>query len=285
MQVENTGGLDVITKDCLVVMHAKGKHSSELQLGDGTDLLFFCEDDDPCDTAENPDGFKYFAIIGFGSGSDSEIQIEIKKNSVFEASNLTVMVAADGTDLQIEENLCLRLHGHLMLSNLGGDEGDLWFKKFEADKVFVEFTDRECPAPEASPNIIVDGDIEIEVGEKDGLIQIEEFNEMEAGGSITLTGNAGQIQMKKEIVLTAGSSTGNIKLSAAGDKGEVHIGDDNDYDATGDITVEAGPGGKTEIKKESVFLAGGDITVTSGGDCKVEDPVALDPDGDGVICP
>ena len=131
-----------------------------------------------------------------------------------------------------------------------------------------------------SPNILVDGDIELSVSGPtggDAEIQIEAGNHLEAGRDIILKGlgEKSQIQTKKDVTLVA---VRDIILSAPGSKSEVQAEDDNTYTAGRDILLETGTDGKLEVKKGSDFDAGtaepGDIDIIPGAgtDCKIEAP-------------
>ena len=66
---------------------------------------------------------------------------------------------------------------------------------------------------------------------------------------------------------------GDITLSAIGSKGEVQVEESNDFDATSDITLVAGPGildGKLNVKVFTDLDAGVKLTLNSGGECKIE---------------
>ena len=132
--------------------------------------------------------------------------------------------------------------------------------------------------------IIVDCTVTLK-GE-DSEIQIEEFNHLEAGGDILVTGDGdkSQVQSKKEVTLVAG---GNITLSASftDTNGEVQAEDDNTFTAGGNITLRTGPNSKLEVKKGYVFTAGGIISILpgAGSSCKVEPPAGFG--SDVVACP
>ena len=142
-----------------------------------------------------------------------------------------------------------------------------------------------------SPNILVDGDIDISAGgDDDSELQFEEGLDMKAGGDITLTGNGkgSQVQTKRDVILTAGSPagaggeppavTGNITVTAPDVDGEVQAEDDNIWTAhgMGNITLQAGDSGagdfgKLNVKTGTVLDAGGGtLTLESGGECKIE---------------
>ena len=303
LEVFNFLGIQgVITVDCIVTLSGE---DSELNLAEGTDLLFFCAAGDACETGANPAGFKNFTITAAGAGS--EIEIQVKKNSIIEAENFTCDIdGAEEAEAQFEENFCLRLHGSLNLSmSLTSDEGgDVQFKKFDSLSVVrpagfrvvggvpgTVFTDGACGA---SPNIRVDGDILLSVGDPapppglvqgDAEIQIEEGNHLEAGGDILINGYGlkSQLQSKKDVTLHAlggfmdadGLRPGDITLSALGDFSEVQAEENNTYTAgvaAGSILLATGIDGKLEVKKGSVFTAGGGITISPGAgtSCKIE---------------
>ncbi len=258
----------VIEHNCKVEL---GGEDSELNLAEGTDLLFF---DDP--------DYKDFTITAAGSGF--EIEIQVKKNSIIEAQNFTATIdGAEEAEAQFEDNFCLRLYGDLLLSmSLEGDEGgDVQFKQFDLDSVVRpepfrahEFTDgTDCGG---SPNINVDGDITLSVGDPlnevagDAEIQIEVGNHLKAGGDISIEGHGEKIQLqtKKNVTLEAGTDADDdITLSALGDFSEVQAEENNKYTAGGDILLETGEAGKLEVKKLSDFDAGagaGTITIDPG---------------------
>ena len=259
----------VIDVDCTVTLGA----DSQLQLGEDTDLLF----DDSGD-------FKDFTITGVVGAA--EVAVQVKKNSTIEAEDLTITVTGDlKAEVKFGENFCLRLHsngttGDLMIAaTSSGHGGDVQFKKFESSTVKFKGEATECGA---SPNIKVDGSIVITVTGGDSDFQIEEDNDVMAGGSITLTATSAnsKLQTKKSVMLTAdGPNVGpgddgtmhDITLSAASSGGEVQVEENNDFLADDDITVSSGAAGKTEVKNSNtVFLAGGITTVSSVGDCKIE---------------
>ena len=218
------GGTGQITVDCMVVLSGD---DSELNLAEGTDLLF---------QAAGGGAYTNFTVTGNGAGS--EIELQVKKDSIIEAHNLTInVVGVEEAEAQFEENFCLRLHGDLMLTmNTGTDEGgDVQFKKFEEDKVDVIFNDGTTACGD---NINVDGDITLMVGGKDSEIQIEEDNHLKAGGSIKLTGKGegSQVQTKKGVMLTAGDD---ITLEAPDFKGEVQAEESNDFAAGDNILISS----------------------------------------------
>jgi len=228
---------------------------SEIQLGEGTNLLFRDGGND-----------KSFTI--FAADTGFEIEIQIKKNSRIEAYNFTIDISgAEEAEAQFEENFCLILHGNLtIIMNTNSNEGgDVQFKKFVASDP------NKCS--DGSPNIDVTGLIMVTVGGEDSEIQIEEFNDIMAGGSITLTGNGlgSQVQTKKEVILQ--SLNGNITLEAPDTGGEVQAEENSIFEAlSGNITLEVGTDGKLEVKKGSDFDAGGNITISpgAGSECKIE---------------
>ena len=186
----------VITRDCTVTLEGE---DSELNLAEGTDLLFatcaaLCAG--ICDAAciaGNVGDYKSFTIeTDIAGDAGFEIEIQVKKNSIIEAEDVNFTITgAEEAEAQFEENFCLRAHGSLNLSmSLTSDEGgDVQFKKFDLASAVAArpagfraqvFTDAECGA---SPNIKVNGDILLSVGDPtpgvvqgDAEIQIEENN-------------------------------------------------------------------------------------------------------------
>ena len=125
----------MINRDCTVTLEGD---DSELQLGEGTNLLF-CDDVDVM-TGICVGDFMPFTIEGDGPGF--EIEFQIKKNSLIEAGDFKVHIGANDSfagveegEAQFEENICLRVHGEFeMLMGTASDEGgDVQFKKFEPD--------------------------------------------------------------------------------------------------------------------------------------------------------
>ena len=144
----------------------------------------------------------------------------------------------------IEENFCLTLtrNLHLSMGTSSDEGGDIQFKKWDP------VTETLCSG---EPNIDVTGNITLAVSGDDSEIQIEEFNDIFAGGffSVIGLGDGSQVQTKKEVKIeAAGAIPGGlfadvgILLTAPDDKGEVQVEEDNDLDATGgDILHSAAP--------------------------------------------
>ena len=257
------GTVDTITENCTVELG----NDSELQLGEGTNLLFL-----------RGDALKDFTIEGGEAGF--EIEVQVKKNSRIVAKNFKIDIdGAEEAEAQFEENFCLKLSGDLtLIMNTGEDEGgDVQFKKFD-----VFSPDELCGITESSdpgggipdiPNIDVRGTIMISVGgEDDSEIQIEEFNFIKARGAITITGNGkgSQVQTKKGVTLL--SDMGLITLSAPGKGAEVQVEERNLLDAFGAITLSAGSvggGGKLNVKVGTV-LDGDSIFLIGDAECKIE---------------
>lgn len=289
-----TGGTGLILVNCTVHLG----NDSELNLAEGTNLLFCANG---VESAGSPlpatcPGGVYTNFEVDGTGAMFEIELQVKKNSIIEAEDFKVEITgAEEAEAQLEETLCMRLHGELEISmNTGGDEGgDVQFKKFELEKaVFqpghpaagdpVVFSDDTLCG--TSPNILVDDDVTLSVGGGDSEIQIEEFNHIKAtNGFISLTGTGlgSQVQTKLEVTLEAGGMIGGpapyttvgILLSSLSAGGEVQAEVDNLFTTDHDITLETGTDGKLEVKIESVFTAdGGDIDILPGAgtNCKIE---------------
>lgn len=134
------------------------------------------------------------------------------------------MVDLPGSDseIQFEENTCLKVAGNLTLtagSPLGDDDSEVQIKKVE---------EGVSPCNDQF-NIKAGGNIVMAAhGEGDGEVQIEENNKVYAGGNTVLT--ADEIEIKENVLLQSG---GNIIIAT------------NDFD----------------IKPGAQLVAGGTVTI------------------------